>query len=33
LSFTQTSTQVFGANTIYSNLWGRSLELGMTMRF
>lgn len=33
LSFAQTSSQVFGANTIYSNLWGRSLELGMTIRF
>lgn len=33
LSFAQTSFQVFGANTIYSNLWGRSLELGMTIRF
>ncbi len=33
LAFAQTSSQVFGANTIYSNLWGRILELGMTVRF
>jgi len=33
LSFAQTSSQVFGANTVYSNLWGRSLDLGMTFRF
>lgn len=33
LSFAQTSVQVFGANTVYSNLWGRTLQLGMTLRF
>lgn len=33
LSFAQTSLQVLGANTIYSSLWGRTLELGMTVRF
>lgn len=33
LSFTQTSSQVLGANTIYSNLWGRTLDLGLTLRF
>ena len=33
LSFVQNSYQVFGANTVYSNLWGRALDLGMTLRF
>ena len=33
LSFVQSSVQVFGANTVYSNLWGRTLDLGMTWRF
>jgi iron complex outermembrane receptor protein len=33
LSFVQSSSQIFGANTIYSNLWGRSLQLGITARF
>ena len=33
LSFVQSSAQVFGANTVYSNLWGRTLDLGMTWRF
>lgn len=33
LSFSQTSTQVFGANTMNSNLWGRTIQLGMTLRF
>lgn len=33
LSFAQTSSQVFGANTVYSNLWGRSIELGVAWRF
>ena len=33
LSFAQSSLQVFGANTVYSNLWGRTLQLGMTLRF
>jgi iron complex outermembrane receptor protein len=33
LSFAQSSVQVFGANTVYSNLWGRTLDLGMTFRF
>jgi iron complex outermembrane receptor protein len=33
LSFSSTTQQVFGANTVYSNLWGRTLELGITVRF
>lgn len=33
LSFAQTSTQVFGANTINSQLWGRTLQLAATWRF
>ena len=33
LSFAQSSVQVFGSNTVYSNLWGRTLDLGMTWRF
>lgn len=33
LSFTQTALQVYGANTIYSQLWGRTLDLGLTVRF
>lgn len=33
LSFVQTSSQIYGANTVYSNLWGRTLDLGITMRF
>jgi iron complex outermembrane recepter protein len=33
LSFAQNSSQVFGANTAYSNLWGRTLDLGMALRF
>lgn len=33
LSFAQTSLQVFGVNTVYSQMWGRTLELGVTARF
>lgn len=33
LSFSQTSFQVFGANTVNSQLWGRTLQLGATLRF
>lgn len=33
LSFVQTSTQIFGANTVDSNLWGRTIQAGMTVRF
>jgi iron complex outermembrane recepter protein len=33
LSFAQTSTQIFGANTVNSNLWGRTIQAGMTVRF
>jgi iron complex outermembrane receptor protein len=33
LSFAQTSTQIFGANTVNSNLWGRTIQVGMTVRF
>ncbi len=33
LSFTQTAFQVYGANTVYSQLWGRVLQLGVTARF
>lgn len=33
LSFTQTAIQVYGFNTIYSQLWGRALQLGVTARF
>ncbi len=33
LSFAQTAFQVYGANTVYSQLWGRALQLGMTARF
>lgn len=33
LSFSQTALQVYGANTIYSQLWGRVVELGLTARF
>ncbi len=33
LSFAQTSVQLYGANTIYSNLWGRVVQLGVTARF
>lgn len=32
-TFVQTSTQLFGASTRYANLWGRTLQLGMTVRF
>ena len=33
LSFSQTRFQVFGANTVNSQLWGRTLQLGATLRF
>lgn len=33
LSFVATSTQAFGVNPMYSNVWGRTLGLGMTLRF
>lgn len=33
LSFVATSTQAFGVNPMYSNVWGRTLDLGMTLRF
>jgi len=33
LSFAQTAMQVFGTNTVYSNLWGRTVQLGITLRF
>ena len=33
LSFSQTSTQVWGANTINSQLWGRTVQVGATLRF
>lgn len=33
LALNTTSFQVFGANTVYSNLWGRTLSLGVTWRF
>ncbi|WP_300711406.1 TonB-dependent receptor [Limnohabitans sp.] len=33
LSFAQTSKQIFGANTVNSNLWGRTIQIGMTVRF
>ena len=33
LSFTQTAFQIYGANTVYSQLWGRVLQLGVTARF
>jgi iron complex outermembrane receptor protein len=33
LSFSQTSLQVFGANTINSQLWGRTVQVGATLRF
>ena len=33
LSFTQTAIQVYGFNTIYSQLGGRALQLGVTARF
>lgn len=32
-TFAQSSVQVFGANTQYANLWGRTLQLGMSARF
>ena len=32
-TFASSSIQVFGANTRYANLWGRTLQLGMTARF
>lgn len=33
ISMIQSSSQVFGINTIYSNAWGRTLQLGATIRF
>lgn len=33
LSFARTSFQVFGANTVESNVWGRTWQIGMTLRF
>ena len=33
LSFSETSKQVFGANTINSQLWGRTVQMGMTLRY
>lgn len=33
LSFVGSSRQVFGANAVYSNLWGRVLEMGVSLRF
>lgn len=33
LSFAQTALQVYGVNTIYSQMWGRMLELGVTAKF
>lgn len=33
LSFAKTSQQVFGANTVESNAWGRVLQVGMSLRF
>lgn len=33
LSFSETSKQVFGANTINSQLWGRTVQIGMTLRY
>lgn len=33
LSFAQTSMQIFGANTMNSNLWGRIIQVGMTVRY
>lgn len=32
-TFATSSTQLFGASTRYANLWGRTLQLGMTARF
>ena len=32
-TFAPSSIQVFGANTRYANLWGRTLQPGMTARF
>lgn len=32
-SFAQMSISLFGANPVYSNLWGRTLEIGVTARF
>lgn len=32
-TFATSSIQLFGANTRYANLWGRTLQLGMTARF
>ena len=33
ISMIQSSSQVFGINTIYSNAWGRTLQMGATVRF
>lgn len=33
LSFAQTALQVYGVNTVYSQMWGRVLELGVTAKF
>jgi len=33
LSFASNVTSIFSANTTYSNLWGRVVELGLTARF
>lgn len=33
LSFASNSIQLFGANTVESNVWGRTWQLGMTLRF
>jgi len=33
LSFATIAQQLGGANTVYSNLWGRVVELGLTARF
>lgn len=33
LSFAQTALQVYGVNTVYSQMWGRIIELGITARF
>lgn len=32
-TFAPSSIQVFGANTRYANLWGRTLQPGMKARF
>lgn len=33
LSFSQTATGIFGANPVMSNLWGRTVQLGITANY